>query len=89
MLPALVKNYTKLYRTESNPQAKMQLQKNLSNAWMEFARYEANRKNLLRAMNYEARALQIQLMPSTVFRSVKNVCRAVAIAAGMYKSTDR
>lgn len=89
MLPALVKNYTKLYRTESHPQAKFQLRKNLSNAWMELARYEANRKNLMRAIAYEARALLIDMMPKTLFKSARNIFRAVAIAIGAHVSTDK
>lgn len=89
MLPSLVRNYTKLYRTESNRRAKQHLRKNLSNAWMEFARYEANRSNLLTAVHYEARAVLADLMPNTLFKSARNICRAIAIAVGMHTSTDR
>lgn len=89
MLPAIVRNYTELFRTEEKPSARRLLQKKMSQAWMAFARYEANQSHLLRSMVYEGWALLADPMPLTLFKSARNICRAISIAVGLHRPTDK
>ncbi len=88
MLNANIINYNSLLKSENDPVATTLLRKNLAQAYVDFARLHANKKELMRAIQFEWHALRTTMAPRDCVRAGKNICRALAITLGLFISTD-